>query len=133
MRPIALLMLLIGVATTAAHADVPVEKWHVWYTSAKVALRKVDFNGFWIPSSDGTYKLNTGLTESGPGANPKANITADVTVTRRGQVLDISWETHDVAAGKSWRAGPTGPITITPASKFEGHLVGGDSFYGQKE
>jgi hypothetical protein len=133
MRHIALLMLLIGAAATAAHADVPVEKWHVWYTSAKTPPRKVEFAEFFVPTGDGTYKFKTGLTESGPGTDPNAGITADVTVTRHGQELDVSWETHDPHAGKSWPAKPTGPVTILPANKFQAHLVGGDNFYGQKE
>lgn len=133
MRQIALLMLLIGVATTTARADVAVEKWHVWYTNAKSAEYKADFDSFAIPTSDGTHKFSTGITESKPGAKPIDKITADVTVVRHGQTLDISWETHDPSARKSWGVKTSGPITIMSANKFEGHLVGGDPIYGMKE
>jgi hypothetical protein len=131
MRHIALLMLLTGIVTTTAHADVPVEKWHVWYASFKKVERKADFAAFWVPVSDGTYQFTTAINLSGPGADPNAKITADVTVTRHGQILDVGWETHD--AGKSWYVKARDPLTITPANKFEGHLDGGDTLYGQKE
>lgn len=131
MKQIALLLLLIGVAATTARAEVSVEKWHVYYTSAKSAARKADFAEFWIPARDGTFKFTTGISVTGPGADPKAKITADVTVARRGQELEISWETHDQRAGKSWNVKPN-PVSITSTNKFEGRLPGGDLLYGEK-
>lgn len=133
MRHIALLMLLIGFATTAARADVSVEKWHVWYGSPATPELRAEFTDFWVPTDDGTYKFSSGIKLSGPGSDPNARITADVTVIRHDQVLDIRWETHDPRLGKSWFVAPSRRLAITSFDKFEGHLTGGDNIYGQKE
>ena len=130
MRHIALLMLLVGFAVTTAHADVSVAKWHVWYGSPKTPEIRDEFTEFWVPTSDGTHKFTSGINHS---SDPNDKLTADVTVTRRGQVLNISWQTHSSRLGKSWFVAPSHPLTITSDSKFEGHLTGGDNIYGQKE
>jgi hypothetical protein len=130
MRHIALLMLLIGFAATTARADVSVEKWQVWYGSPKTPDVRDEFTDFFVPTSDGTHKFTSVIKQS---SDPNDKLTADVTVTRHGDILNIRWEAHSSRSGKSWPVAPSHPVTITSDSKFEGHLTGGDDIHGQKE